>query len=278
MSSLTAIGFDLFDTLITMRRLGAHEAPERLLTCLCHEGFDVVGTSFFPVYREVVRGYTEEAHKQGKETHNRFWISTTLQRLGYPVDPDDTRIANAIEAYFSAFLDHAVLLPDTLTMLDALRSRYRLGLLSNFTHPPVVKQLLSRLGLTPFFEVTLISGELGYRKPHQHVFQELIRQFDVPREQIAFVGDDPQADIDGARRAGLWPIWTVYGRQYKATLTPEMASPSGSASTPLRQAHCTRTDTRTGDGDRPSEGVAAIASWQELLALLNVPHALSPTS
>jgi putative hydrolase of the HAD superfamily len=104
------------------------------------------------------------------------------------------------------------------------------------------------LGLTPFFEVVLISGDLGYRKPHGSVFEELIDQLGVQRDEIAFVGDDPDADIAGAIRSGLKPIWTTYVRDNNITPAPGMLG---------------STD------DDPGPEVPRISDWHDLLTLLN---------
>jgi putative hydrolase of the HAD superfamily len=248
MPPITAIGFDLFDTLITVEKLGLQEALDRLIRSLRTSGLGVEEETFLPVYRTSVRQLTEETRRNGRETHNRFWISTALRHLGHHVPPDDCRIALAVEAYFSGFLEYAALIPQTLDMLAALRGRYRLGLLSNFTHGPAAREILARLGLTPFFDVLLVSGELGYRKPHHYVFRELIAQLDVPKEHIAFVGDDVEADVHGAQQAGLQPIWATYTQARK---TP---SPTG---------------TMPELADGPALAVPAIASWDELLRLLD---------
>jgi putative hydrolase of the HAD superfamily len=248
MPPITAIGFDLFDTLVTVERLGIQEALDRLVRSLRSSGLGVEEEAFLPVYRAAVRQLSEETRRDGRETHNRFWISTALQHLGHQVSPDDHRVALAVEAYFSGFLEYAALIPATLDMLTALRGRYRLGLLSNFTHGPAAREIIARLGLTPFFDVLLVSGELGYRKPHSHVFRELVARLHVPKEHIAFVGDDVEADIHGAQQAGLQPIWVTYTQARK---TP---SPLG-------------TMPELVDGSAPA--VPAIASWDELLRLLD---------
>jgi len=247
MHQVTAIGFDLFDTLITVERLGLHEALGRLVGSLQGQGLAVQQESFVPVYREASRRFVEDARSHGRETHNRFWISAALHQVGYPLSPDDRRIALAVDAYFSAFLDYAALLPDTQNMLMALKGRYRLGLLSNFTHAPAAKAILDRLGVTPFLEVTVISGEIGYRKPHAQAFDVLSERFGVPRDRIAFVGDDLDNDVHGARQAGLLPIWTTCARAHKSAQTTASTLWSGAVADPT---------------------VPTVASWGELLTLL----------
>lgn len=270
MQQITAIGFDLFDTLITVQNLGLHEALERLVRGLHRQGIMVEAESFLPIYRETSRRFMEAARREGRETHNRFWISTALRQVGHEIASDDDRITQVVEAYFSAFRDHATLLPMTLEMLARLKERYRLGLLSNFTHAPAVHQILSHLGLDVFFDVPLVSGTLGYRKPHDHVFQELIKQFGVPRDQIAFVGDDVHADIHGAQQAGLTPIQTTYASVHKASLSTDMPVRPGDNPDPPMWKRIAPLIVSSTQATSPQTAVLTVASWDELFALFDL--------
>jgi putative hydrolase of the HAD superfamily len=68
----------------------------------------------------------------------------------------------------------------------------------------------------------LISGELGYRKPHPEVFRELVEGLGVERETMLYVGDDPEPDITGALQAGIRPVWTTYVRDRNLPYAPGM--------------------------------------------------------
>lgn len=210
MRPIKAIGFDLFNTLIFAGSGAIGEALTRLTGTLHENGFNLDPVHFQTVYREAAVRFIKEAHREGKETHNRFWISAALAEMGHLLSPEDSRIARAVEAYFSAFYTFCRLIPGTNAMLTGLKGRYRLGLLSNFTHPPAARGLMDYLGLTPFFDVVLISGDLGYRKPHFSVFEQLISELAVERDQILFIGDDLDPDIRGAKEAGLRPVWMTY--------------------------------------------------------------------
>src|ERR1700675_4085801 len=174
MQHISAIGFYLFETLILVQNLRREEAVGRLTQSLKSSGLAIADDAFVPIYRAAARRFMAAAHHDGKETHNRFWISAALQGLGQDVQPDDPRIALAVEAYFGAFVDYAVPIPGTLDMLATLRTRYRLGLLSNLTHAPAALSIIDKLGMARFFDVVLVSGQLGYRKPHPSVFLELL--------------------------------------------------------------------------------------------------------
>ncbi|MBN2126527.1 MAG: HAD-IA family hydrolase, partial [Deltaproteobacteria bacterium] len=158
-------------------------------------------------------------------------------------------VAGAVEAYFSAFYDNCRLIPGTTETLGILKGRYRIGLLSNFTHAPAAREILDRVGLTPLFDAILISGELGYRKPHPLVFDTLVERMGVDRERILFVGDDPEPDIQGASRAGLQPVWISY------VMDRDLPSAAGIL----------------GRGTEiPGDSVPRISQWKDLLALLGI--------
>jgi putative hydrolase of the HAD superfamily len=226
MQHIKAIGFDLFNTLITMEQSALQDALARLTGSLRDTGFAIEHGPFVKAHREAVFSFLEQTKWDGRESHNRFWISEALAKLGHSVSPDDPHISVAVDTYFSAFIQYARVIPGTKEMLATLQGRYRVGLLSNFTHPPAATKIISDLGLEPFFEVILISGDLGYRKPHSSVFLELADQLGVQKDQIAFVGDDPEADVSGAMQAGLQPIWTTYVRDNNILPAPGMLGPA----------------------------------------------------
>src|SRR5437870_10388208 len=249
MQHITAIGFDLFETLVLVHNLRREEAVGRLTQSLQSSGFGFVDEAFLSIYRPTARRFMEAAQQNGQETHNRFWVSAALQGLGHDVEPDDPRITLAVEAYFGAFVDYAAPIPGTLEMLATLKSRYRLGLLSNLTHAPAALRIIDKLGMTPFFDAVLVSGELGYRKPHPRVFLALLDQLGTPKEQTAFVGDNLDVDIRGAQQAGIQPIWMTYVQGQKALEAQGLAD-SLPPATP---------------------DVPTITHWQDLLALLHTP-------
>jgi len=248
MNHVKAIGFDLFNTLITVEPQALREAVARLWGSLREDGVDVEPESFYKAHRRAAIHHIDETKKDGRETHNRFWVSSALHELGFPLDHDDPRISRGVESYFSAFLEFCRLIPGTDSMLYTLGKRYALGLLSNFTHPPAARAIVDNLGLSGFFETMIISGEVGYRKPHPFVFRLLQEKLGVTAEETLYVGDDPEPDIDGACNAGMQAVWTTYVRDRSIPLAPGVASDQL---------------------DGPACRVPRISSWEGLLQLLD---------
>lgn len=240
MNHIRAIGFDLFNTLITADPKTLNEAMSRLIHSLQESGLKLGNESFKEAHHKAAVQFVEKARRDGRETHNRFWISAALHTQGYNVPPDDPRIAAAVDAYFSAFFHNCYLIPGTKEMLGALKDLYRLGLLTNFTHAPAAREIIDRVDLTPFFDVVLISGDL--------VFRKLIERLGVEKNQILYVGDDPEPDITGAQRAGLQPVWTTYIRDKNLPFVPGVLS---------------RVE------EEPDVKVPRISTWKDLLSLLD---------
>jgi putative hydrolase of the HAD superfamily len=247
MSSVKAIGFDFFNTLITVDPGAMTEAFDRLFASLQGSGLSPEKDFFKKVYRESAIGFMAATKVDGRETHNRFWISAALEALGLKIAPEDDRIANAVEAYFSAFYDYCRVIPGTKEMLARFNGKYRLGLLSNFTHAPAAVRLLELTGLESFFDIILISGAIGFRKPHPLVFEKLVEGLGVEKEGILYVGDDPEPDILGASQAGLRPIWMTYVRDNQVPVLAGLGSGQSSMIIP---------------------SVPKISNWNEFLILL----------
>jgi putative hydrolase of the HAD superfamily len=75
MHPVKAIGFDLFNTLITVESHALREAMGRLIEDLLQNGLEVDPPSFKFSHREAAIQFFEAAKRDGRETHNRFWIS-----------------------------------------------------------------------------------------------------------------------------------------------------------------------------------------------------------
>jgi putative hydrolase of the HAD superfamily len=97
--------------------------------------------------------------------------------------------------------------PDALATLRELRARgIALALVTNGrTDTQAAK--VSRLGLEPLLDATLISESEGLRKPDRRIFERALARIGVAPEHAWHVGDHPMADVAGAHAAGLTAIW-----------------------------------------------------------------------
>jgi putative hydrolase of the HAD superfamily len=73
--------------------------------------------------------------------------------------------------------------------------------------PDTQRPKLRSLNLIERVDAIFISEEEGISKPDARLFHRAAERLRVRPDECIFVGDNPVADIDGARRAGMRPIW-----------------------------------------------------------------------
>ena len=94
---------------------------------------------------------------------------------------------------------------DVLPALDLLRLReMTLGVLSNIDRD--MDALSQELGLAPYLDFTVTSGEVGRGKPHPPIFLTALERADVEPREALHVGDSYASDVQGARGVGIHPL------------------------------------------------------------------------
>jgi putative hydrolase of the HAD superfamily len=89
--------------------------------------------------------------------------------------------------------------------LEALRERYRLGIVSNFYGN--LEAVCHSAGLAPLFAVMVDSHCAGAEKPNPAIFRAALETLRAMPETTVFVGDSLRRDREGARSMGMGFIW-----------------------------------------------------------------------
>ncbi len=76
-----------------------------------------------------------------------------------------------------------------------------MGVVSNFEE--WLERLLESLGVTPYFDVRVISGVEGVEKPDPKIFQLALERMEALPAESAYVGDSPQFDVEPATSLGM---------------------------------------------------------------------------
>jgi HAD superfamily hydrolase (TIGR01549 family) len=111
--------------------------------------------------------------------------------------------------------------PDVRPTLQALDGTYRIGVLAN--QQAWIRETLSRDALTPFFDVWVISAEVGVEKPDPRIFMTAVAVAGVPPGRCAMVGDRLDNDMVPARAQGMKGVWLLRG-EAPDDPTPEQLS------------------------------------------------------
>jgi putative hydrolase of the HAD superfamily len=125
------------------------------------------------------------------------------------IGADPGAAATLVADYISTYRDFCRPSPDCFPTLERLRTAgYRLGLVTN-GQTPIQENTIAGLGLSESFDVIVISENEGIRKPDPEIFRRALARLDVTADAAVYVGDNPHADIDGARAAAMGAIWIV---------------------------------------------------------------------
>jgi putative hydrolase of the HAD superfamily len=231
MTRYKAILFDLFDTLVdlnlrrfplvsvagTERRTTGGVVYQALRAYYDHIRFEEFFPAFLATYREV-DALRAQNHR---EILSQERFSRLLQRLGIPTPPP-----TVVEHLVAVHMDEMFAVMEFPTrrrrVLDQLKPAYRLGLVSNFDHPPTVYRLLEHDRLTPYFQAIIISAEIGWRKPRTEIFAAALSSLGVAAWEALHVGDTPDADIVGAKAAGMQVAWFD---RHVTELSPDLPRP-----------------------------------------------------
>lgn len=106
--------------------------------------------------------------------------------------------------YLPQFID-----AETLPLLRTFKKNgYKLALVSNtgYVHGDIIRQALANMDLATCFDWMIFSNELGLAKPNPGIFQALISASGIPAARITHIGDNPIADVQGARNVGMHAI------------------------------------------------------------------------
>jgi FMN phosphatase YigB (HAD superfamily) len=120
--------------------------------------------------------------------------------------------------------------PDRMKFVQALKGHYNLFLLSNTNgiHLKAVKQILEKdFGknvLENVFKKMYFSCELNMRKPDVEIFDFVVEENNLKREETIFIDDSIQ-HVEGARKAGLIAYHLDLSKNTLETLLPGILNP-----------------------------------------------------
>jgi len=96
---------------------------------------------------------------------------------------------------------------ETFEVLDALKGKVKLLLLTNGS-PDLQKEKLAGVPmLAPYFDHIVISGNFGRGKPDPSIFEHALHLLGVRPEDSLMIGDKLTTDILGSSRIGMVNIW-----------------------------------------------------------------------
>ncbi len=202
-----AVIFDYIGTLVKCRNYTMDSSKQKLCNALIAEGFDINREKFLTAYDLSHEKYRKVRYEQLREVTNAVWVAEALGNLGFEVTEDNPGIKAALNIFFQDFIDTLELRDCAKKLLHQTQKQRKVGLISNFTYAPVIYKSLRKLGISKFFNVVVVSQQVGWRKPSSQIFQFTLKSLELRANEAVYIGDSPNEDINGAKQAGLKTVF-----------------------------------------------------------------------
>lgn len=146
-------------------------------------------------------------YAEGKITKDKL----NAERYAHPL-----RVMGVHDAEFvgARFWDEAMkrlplgsrLMPHAREVLEYLRPRYRMYILSNgFTE--LQSRKMHSAGIESHFDGVILSEDIGVNKPNPEIFYHALRVAGVGASEALMIGDNLEVDIAGASRVGIDQVY-----------------------------------------------------------------------
>ena len=157
---------------------------------------------YHPVNRKYWEMYRE--NKVSKADLRFYRLSDTFNKLNYKVDHN---VINKLAVdYIEHLSDFNNLIPNTLMVLDSLKLKYKMHIITN-GFKEVQKRKLIKSNLAHYFKTVTISEDVGVKKPNKLIFNHAIKSAKASIKNSIMIGDNYNADILGANKIGMKAIY-----------------------------------------------------------------------
>ncbi|MGT2742266.1 HAD family hydrolase [Streptococcus plurextorum] len=175
--------FDLGSTLLD------EEVAYRYYIKRCVKKLQLLGIEVSaPSYREKMKNFAQQ---------NLDPIRSTWQYFA-PTEPRPLWTNEGVSLY-----------PETIDVLEKLSQNYRLGIVAN--QSSAARELLKEWGLDLYFQVIILSEEVGIGKPEIRIFKLALEEAGIPADKAVYVGDRYENDILPAKSLGMRTVRILTG-------------------------------------------------------------------
>jgi len=162
-------------------------------------------SDFLEMYRPINKRYWElyQENKVLKKDLKYYRLKDTFDALNHSVSD------NLIETIAIKYIDYLPhfnhLFTGATALLEYLKSKYQLHIITNgFEEVQLLK--MEKSGLLHYFNQIITSESVGVKKPNPKVFYHALYLANATVENSIMIGDNLEADIQGALNIGLKAI------------------------------------------------------------------------
>jgi len=155
-------------------------------------------TVYVPLNLQYWKLYREERITKGALRYER--LRKAFDAVEYEVE--DPMINLLSEQYIEHLSSFNHLIPNAIDILDYLKPKYRLHIITN-GFQEIQEKKLRKSNILNYFDQVVNSEMAGVKKPDPRIFKLALKMADTEADRSMMIGDNIEADILGARAVGL---------------------------------------------------------------------------
>ena len=206
---IKAVLVDLGDTLVHLSRPWNdvfHDNLSSLHGFLKDAGMSFDFDEFAKLFVHEYENASAISHLYKVEVPMQDIISRVFRKIKLK-DHGGNLVQGAIEEFYRPEIETWQPYPDTVKTLTSFHEAgFKMGLISNAKSDWAVREILEKNDLSRFFEAIVTSAAVRKRKPRFDIFSPALRRLGVKSFETVFIGDSLQADVLGAKTAGIRSI------------------------------------------------------------------------
>ncbi|MFW9895155.1 MAG: TIGR02253 family HAD-type hydrolase [Candidatus Thorarchaeota archaeon] len=212
MSPIKLIGFDLDDCLFDSTGL-SERARIKGIDAMISLGLKIDRKEAVRIIHDIVKEYGSNSSK-----HYNFFIRR-LNQLNDNIEfiPYNNRykfIAAAVMAYHEEKINSIKLYEDVENCLKKLKKLAIKTTIITDGLPIKQYEKILRLKIEDYFDLIVISDEIGIKKPNPELFKYWLKKFNIPGEETIYIGDRIDKDIVPANLNNIHSVYLHRGGKY----------------------------------------------------------------
>lgn len=159
-------------------------------------------STFAGIWKDAVHKNYQQ-YKAGKLTFGEHRLESVRTVFNAPLNHPDALLL--LDVYNTAYKDNWQLYPDVIPALEKYKTVTK-GIISN-GDTDEQKEKLRKTGIDSYFDIILISDDIGVFKPDPAIFLKAVEMAGKDPSQCYYLGDKVATDAKAAQDAGLVGIW-----------------------------------------------------------------------
>lgn len=174
---------------------------------------DVAPDQFLKAYKPINKKYWKlyREEKVSKDDLRYYRLREAFDALEFSVA--DELIDTIAIKYIEYLPDFNHTITGAVELLDYLQEKYQLHIITNgFQEVQSLK--MKKSGLLGYFDQIITSESVGVKKPNPRIFHHALQVSNALQENSMMIGDNLEADVEGAVNAGLQAIHCNFDNEF----------------------------------------------------------------